>query len=100
MAKQDPADLRTFLASHFGGSAIQTTKELPAPVKGPTELHRSLPPAPLPVGALIGRIEIPRISLSTVVLQGDSDEVLRKGGAHSEYFAPWWIRQRRDCRPP
>ena len=82
MAKHDPADLRAFLVSHFGGSAIQTTKELPAPVKGPTELHRSLPPVPLPVGALIGRIEIPRLSLSTVVLQGDSDEVLRKGVGH------------------
>jgi sortase A len=42
----------------------------------------AMPLATLDVGALIGRIEIPRLNLSTIVLQGDSDQVLRKGVGH------------------
>ncbi len=112
IAKHRPADLKTFLASYLGGRAIEATKEPLAPLQGPTELpfspprvpgtgqadplfsppwasvegqpelSFSLPPAPIAVGALIGRIEIPRLNLSTIVLQGDSDQVLRKGVGH------------------
>jgi sortase A len=97
VAKHYPADLRTFLASYLGRSAIEATKEPPAPLKGPAELPFSppralvkgqaelpfsLPPAPPAVGALIGRIEIPRLGVSTVVLEGDNDQVLRKGVGH------------------
>jgi sortase A len=97
MAKHGPAELETFLASYLGLRAIEARKEplaprkgpaeLPfspprAPVKGLAEIPLSLPQSPLEVGALIGRIEIPRLNLSTIVLQGDSDQVLRKGVGH------------------
>jgi sortase A len=112
IAKHRPADLKTLLANYLGGGAIEARKEPLAPVKGPAELpfssprvpgkgpadplfsppwasvegqaelSFSLPPAPIAVGALIGRIEIPRLSLSSIVLQGDSDQVLRKGVGH------------------
>ena len=80
IVKHRPADLKTFLASYLDGSAIEATKE--PPVKGPTELPPRPAPAALAAGALIGRLEIPRLSLSTIVLQGDSDQVLRKGVGH------------------
>jgi sortase A len=80
--KHRPANLRAFLASYLAGSATEVTKEPPAPVNGSAEPSPSPPPAPLAVGALIGRIEIPRLGLSTVVLEGDSDQVLRKGVGH------------------
>jgi sortase A len=112
IAKHRPADLKAFLASYLNGRAIEARQEPLAPLRGPTELpfslprvpgkgqadplfsppwasvegqaelSFSLPPAPLDVGALIGRIEIPRLNLSTIVLQGDSDQVLRKGVGH------------------
>jgi sortase A len=40
----------------------------------------SLPP--LREGGLIGRVEIPRIGLSSIVLEGDGDAVLRHGAGH------------------
>jgi LPXTG-site transpeptidase (sortase) family protein len=79
--KHRPADLKTFLASYLGGRAIEAMKEPPA-VKGPTELPAASPSAALAVGVLIGRLEIPRLGLSTVVLEGDGDQVLRKGVGH------------------
>jgi sortase A len=96
IVRHGPEDLNTFLARYLGVRALEATKE-PAPlkhltelpfsspgatVKGQAELPFRLPPAPIAVGALIGRIEIPRLSLSSVVLQGDSDQVLRKGVGH------------------
>jgi sortase A len=78
-----PADLRTFLASYLIGSAAEVAKEPPAPTSSAAEpSSRNFPPAPLPVGSLIGRMEIPRLGVSTVVLEGDSDQVLRKGVGH------------------
>jgi sortase A len=50
-----------------------------SPVESPSPLP---PPPPLSEGALIGRIEVPRLGLSTVVLEGDSDQVLRKAAGH------------------
>jgi sortase A len=80
IAKHSPADPKTFLASYFRGNRIEATSKPPAPVQGPAQLPPS--PAPLAGGVLIGRIEIPRLGLSTIVLQGDSDQVLRKGAGH------------------
>jgi sortase (surface protein transpeptidase) len=54
-------------------------KEPPAPANNAAEPSRRLTRVPLPAGALIGRSEIPRLALSTVVLEGDRDQVLRKG---------------------
>ena len=82
IAKDRPADLRAFLASYLAGSATEVTREPPAPANGAAEPSPSPAPTPLAVGSLIGRIEIPRLSLSTIVLEGDSDQVLRKGVGH------------------
>jgi sortase A len=96
IAKHRPADLKTLLANYLGGGAIETRKEPPVPAELPFSSPRVPgkgqadplfsppwePPAPIAVGALIGRIEIPRLSLSSIVLQGDSDQVLRKGVGH------------------
>lgn len=37
---------------------------------------------PLPEGALVGRIEIPRLGVSTIVLEGVDDQTLRRGAGH------------------
>ena len=36
----------------------------------------------LPMGALVGRMEIPKIGISVMVLEGDGDDVLRKAVGH------------------
>lgn len=36
----------------------------------------------LPMGSLVGRMEIPRIGISVMVLEGDGDDVLRKAVGH------------------
>ncbi len=38
--------------------------------------------APLPEGSLVGRIEIPRVGVSTIVLEGVDHETLRRGAGH------------------
>jgi len=40
------------------------------------------PPAKLEEGALVGRLEIPRLGLSTIVLEGVEDRTLRRGAGH------------------
>jgi LPXTG-site transpeptidase (sortase) family protein len=40
------------------------------------------PPAPLAEGTLVGRIELPRLGLSTLVLEGTSTLALRRGAGH------------------
>jgi len=41
-----------------------------------------IPPVRLAKGDLIGRIEIPRLDLSTVIFEGDDDNVLKMGVGH------------------
>jgi sortase A len=46
----------------------------------PAAARQSRPPAP--EGALVGRIEIPRVGVSTIVLEGVGDKTLRRGAGH------------------
>ncbi|HZR25996.1 MAG TPA: class D sortase [Vicinamibacterales bacterium] len=43
----------------------------------------SIPPTPAP-GSVIGRFEVPRLHLSSVVLEGSDDATLAKGAGHIE----------------
>ena len=46
------------------------------------------PRKPLEAGALVGRIEIPRLGISTIVLEGDDTTTLRRGVGHIPDTAP------------
>jgi len=90
LVKHRPAELKALLEKYLADVGIGRTKAsppataipvpgVPAPaVPAPTPA----PPPPLAVGSLIGRIEIPRLALSTIVLEGDSDRILRKAAGH------------------
>ena len=48
---------------------------------GNAAASKSVPPA-LPLGALLGRLEIPNLDISVMVLEGDSADVLREAVGH------------------
>lgn len=48
----------------------------PAPI-GPAELAWVLPPPPPARGDLLGRLEIPRLGVSSIICEGDDDATLR-----------------------
>ena len=48
------------------------------PVNAPTPLRRDV----LPIGSLVGRIEIPRVGLSAIVREGDDTATLRRAVGH------------------
>jgi LPXTG-site transpeptidase (sortase) family protein len=50
----------------------------------PSRAHRTSLPVvcSVPAGALIGRIAIPRIGISVIVLEGDGDDILGKAAGH------------------
>ncbi len=66
------------------------------PVEAPLRVTQTLPdgvdagrpreqtPAAPAVGSVIARIELPRLQLSTAVLEGTDDETLRRGAGHIE----------------
>ena len=64
--------------------AISLRKDLdPAPVVG-----RDVLGAPkLAIGSVLGQMEIPRIGISLMVLEGDSDPILRRAAGHLESTA-------------
>ncbi|MGC2421488.1 MAG: class D sortase [Candidatus Acidiferrales bacterium] len=47
----------------------------------------SVPESHLEMGALFGELEIPRIGIDTIVLQGDDSSILRSGAGHIPYTA-------------
>jgi sortase A len=52
-------------------------------MRGARELERPGGPAAFPLnGDVVGRLEIPRLSLSTVVFEGADQEVLERGAGH------------------
>jgi len=64
--------------------AIKLSKDAdPAPVvrKGPLTAPR------LATGSLLGQMEIPRVGMSVMVLEGDSDLILRRAAGHLESTA-------------
>lgn len=54
----------------------------------PSAVPQEPPRKPLETGALIGRIEIPRLGVSTIVLEGDDSKTLRRGVGHIPDTAP------------
>jgi len=87
LVKHRPAELKAFVESYLAKIGIEMTDGSPPPVAIPVPTKSPspspMPPSPPPVeGSLIGRMEIPRLALSTVVLEGDSNRVLRKAAGH------------------
>lgn len=84
LVKRRPAELRALVEKYLAEIGIEGTKESPPPTVAPASpmIPSPSPPPPLPVGSLIGRIEIPRLALSTIVLEGDSSRILRKAAGH------------------
>jgi sortase A len=82
--RHQPSSLKDVLASYLNRiENTLTNRPAPTPVNIPAESPSPNPPhPPLSEGALIGRIEVPRLRLSTIVLEGDSDQVLRRAVGH------------------
>ncbi len=80
-----PAELKTLVESYLAKIGLGVTSGSPPPVAVPVPT-KSPPPIPVPPppveGSLIGRMEITRLALSTIVLEGDSNQVLRKAAGH------------------
>ncbi|HEV3278132.1 MAG TPA: class D sortase [Terriglobia bacterium] len=87
------ASLKAFVASYLAeipivgskgreSTAISPPAEPLPPAAPPRAVGRENVRVPLAEGALIGRLEVPRLRLSTIVLEGDSDPVLREGLGH------------------
>jgi sortase A len=63
-----------------GGSSAAETDALGTFAPSPTSSQPPKPP--LEEGSLVGRIEIPRVGVSAVVLEGSDDTTLRRGVGH------------------
>ncbi|HMD96658.1 MAG TPA: class D sortase [Terriglobia bacterium] len=85
LLKHRPAELKTLVESYLAKIGVRVASGSPPPVAipVPTKTPPSIPVPPPPVeGSFIGRMQISRLSLSTIVLEGDSDQVLRKAAGH------------------
>jgi sortase A len=78
------ASVKDLLASYLPKALIAlTNRAAPSRVNMPLESPSPHPsPPPLSEEALIGRIKVPRLGLSTIVLEGDSDRVLSEAVGH------------------
>ena len=66
-----------------GNRELERRLEQSRSIKTPSSKTPSpIPPVRLAKGDLIGRIEIPRLDLSTVIFEGDDDDVLKMGVGH------------------
>ncbi|HUI43207.1 MAG TPA: class D sortase [Terriglobia bacterium] len=83
-AERQASSLKAYVAAHLGElrRARSTTTDAPAGNAASGSLPSSRPRARLAEGTLIGRLEVPRLGLSTIVLEGDSDPVLREALGH------------------
>ena len=68
------------------GGESQDTAEQPPP-KPEAERSRRVERPPMERGAVIGRIEVPRIKVSAVVREGSDDKTLKKAAGHVPYTA-------------
>ena len=66
----------------FDASAV--SRDIAAAVIAPREVLKTPKPA---IGAVLGKIEIPRIGISVMVLEGDSAPILRHAAGHLESTA-------------
>lgn len=92
MVQHRSASVKAFLSKYVARlRTIHLPRRTPSAVSEPptvTPSSSSHPPAiresppRVPEGTLLGRVKIPRVGLSTVVLEGVDEEVLRKGLGH------------------
>jgi sortase A len=74
--------------SHLRQAALERELYRPLPAKvtvvtpAPTKPSPVRPVRRLAEGDLFGRLEIPRLNLSVMVMEGDADQVLRLGAGH------------------
>lgn len=73
-SKIDQARYRAELASLMAKAPALTPTSWP--------LEAMLPPPVLKTGEVLGEIEIPRVGINTIVLEGDNNSVLRHGAGH------------------
>src|SRR5579884_2898249 len=66
-------------ASHAIEHAAQVRGHLPNKTDVPDNLEKNFPPAP---GTVLGRIEIPRLNASSVILEDDGSDELNLGAGH------------------
>ena len=45
-------------------------------------IHRSMSPAPVRRGDVIGQLDIPRLGLSVMIFEGDDAGILKEGAGH------------------
>ena len=64
------------------------------------EVPRSKPKRILREGDLFGRLEIPRLNMSVMVMEGVSDRTLRLGAGHIPGTAAEYRRSPRQLLPP
>jgi sortase A len=84
--KRNSGLLAWFEHAHFAlmgeaGMKVNRTEErLPSPI----HVDRGAAPAvpSLPTGALVGRLEIPTLAISVMVLEGDNDKILGEAAGH------------------
>lgn len=87
------ADLKTAVAGYLdripfvhskwrGSWAVSAPPPSPQPPEKPPGAPPGAPRPSLAEGTLIGRLQVPRIGLSTIVLEGDSNPVLREAVGH------------------
>lgn len=87
------ADLKAVVAGYLdrvpfvhsrwrGSSAVSAPPPSPQPPEKPPRAPPAAPRPSLAEGTLIGRLQVPRIGLSTIVLEGDSAPVLREAVGH------------------
>ena len=63
---------------------------IPVPAAPSDVARQAAPPADIPIGEPIGRLEVPRLHLSAVVANGDDDETLRVAIGHlPDTPLPW-----------
>jgi sortase A len=70
-----PGDAGTARAPETGAPTGADIPPAPAPDAGP-------PPAPLRLGDVVGRLEVPRVGVSVMVLEGDDDGTLSQAAGH------------------
>lgn len=75
-----------YVRSLLPGRAVEE-EEAPAPPGPPAERPRRQKRPPMERGAVVGRIEVPRINVSAVVREGSDDKTLKKAAGHVPYTA-------------
>jgi sortase A len=72
------------LEAHLQQAALERELYRPLPTNSSAAAPKASKPRPrrLSEGDLFGRLEIPRLNLSVMVMEGDADSILRLGAGH------------------